>query len=92
MENRQQVVARATFIQEQMRLLGINTDFDQVETLAFRQQPIDGTWGDILPRDDTMPSGDPALGLGFYFRCLSANNHWTPGTTCDPISTMSHLN
>jgi ABC-type transport system substrate-binding protein len=30
-----------------------------------------------------MPSGDPALGMGFYFRCNSANNHWGPGTECD---------
>ena len=79
----EQVVARATFIQEQLRLLGIKTDFDQVETVAYRAQTADGTWGDILPRNDTMPADDPALGMGFYFRCVSPNNHWTPQLGCD---------
>lgn len=82
-ESDAQVQARATFIQEQLRLIGLRTEFDLVETVAYREQTFEGTWGDILPRNDTMPSGDPALGLGFYLRCNSANNHWTPGTECD---------
>ena len=78
-----QVQARATFFQEQLRLLGVRTDFDLVETIAYRKQTSGGSWGDILPRNDTMPSDDPALGLGYYFRCASPNNHWTPGLACD---------
>ncbi|MCH7746222.1 MAG: ABC transporter substrate-binding protein, partial [Chloroflexi bacterium] len=31
----EQVQARATFIQEQLRLLGVKTDFDLIETVAF---------------------------------------------------------
>jgi peptide/nickel transport system substrate-binding protein len=82
-ESDEQVQARATFVQEQLRLIGVKTDFDLVETVAYREQTAQGTWGDILPRNDTMPSSDPALGMGFYSRCVSANNHWTPGTECD---------
>ena len=83
-ESDAQVVARATFVQEQLRLLGIETDFDQVETVAYRQQEAQGTWGDILPGNATMPTDDPALGMGNYFRCDSTGNNWTPGSDCDP--------
>jgi peptide/nickel transport system substrate-binding protein len=82
-ESDEQVQARATFIQEQLRLLGINTEFNLVETVAYREMIATGNWDDILPRNDTMPSSDPALGMGYYFRCESAYNHWTPGTECD---------
>ncbi len=82
-ESDEQVQARATFFQEQLRLLGVQTDFDLVETVAYRKQTSEGSWGDILPRNDTMPADDPALGMGYYFRCVSSNNHWTPGTDCD---------
>ena len=83
-ESDAQVAARATFFQEQLRLLGIETDFDQVETIAYRQQEAQGTWGDILPGNATMGTDDPALGMGGYFRCDSTGNLWTPGTDCDP--------
>ncbi len=79
----EQVQARATFIQEQLNLLGIKTKFDTVETVAYRAQTSGGTWGDILPRNDTMPADDPALGMSFYFGCISPNNHWTPQLPCD---------
>ena len=82
-ESDAQVAARATFVQEQLRLLGIKTDFDQVETVAYRQQEATGTWGDILPGNATMPTDDPALGMGSYFRCDSTGNNWTPGSDCD---------
>ncbi len=82
-ESDEQVQARATFFQEQLRLLGVQTDFDLVETIAYRKQTSEGSWGDILPRNDTMPADDPALGMGYYFRCISSSNHWTPGTECD---------
>ena len=78
----EQVQQRATFIQEQLRLVGIKTDFDIVETVAYRDLTAGGEWGDILPRNDTMPADDPALGMGFYFRCISPSNHWTPQTPC----------
>ena len=82
----EQVQARATFIQEQLRLLGIKTDFDIVETVAYRVQESEGTWGDIMPRNDTMPADDPSAGMGYYFNCISPRNHWTPQTECDPYS------
>ena len=88
-ESDEQVQARATFFQEQLRLLGVQTDFDLVETVAYRKQTSEGSWGDILPRNDTMPADDPALGMGYYFRCVSSNNHWTPGSDCD--ATMETL-
>jgi ABC-type transport system substrate-binding protein len=80
-ESDAQVQARATFIQEQLRLLGINTESDLVETVAYRTQTTDGTWGDLLPRNDTMPADDPFLGMGHYFNSNSlSNNHWIPVT------------
>jgi peptide/nickel transport system substrate-binding protein len=82
-ESDAQVQARATFIQEQLRLLGIKTDFDSVETTAYRVQENEGKWGDILPRNSTMPADDPTAGLGGYLRCESSENRWTPPNTCD---------
>ena len=82
-ESDEQVQIRATFIQEQLRLMGIKTDFELVETRTYREQLSQGTWGDILPRNDTMPADDPALWMGYYFRCSSANNHWTPPGECN---------
>ena len=78
-----QVVARSTFAQEQLRLLGIKTDFNQVEIVAIGQMRTQGTWIDIMPGNATMPTDDPALGMGYYFRCDSTANYWTPGTECD---------
>ena len=78
-----QVVARSTFAQEQLRLLGIKTDFNQVEIVAIGQMRVQGTWIDIMPGNATMPTDDPALGMGYYFRCDSTANYWTPGTDCD---------
>jgi ABC-type transport system substrate-binding protein len=63
-ESDAQVVARATFVQEQLRLLGIKTDFDLVETVAYRHQEQNGLWGDFLPRNATMNNDDPSIGLG----------------------------
>ena len=78
-ESDAQVQARATFIQEQLRLLGVKTEFDLVETVAYRQQTTSGTWGDFLPRNDTMPADDPTLGMSHYFHSGGAtNNHWVP--------------
>ncbi len=82
----EQVQARGIFVQEQLRLLGIKTDFDLVETVAYRDQEDSGTWGDIKPGNTTMPADDPALGMGFYHRCVSSNNFSTPGTPCDAKS------
>src|SRR5919106_1354974 len=82
-ESDNQVVARATFVQEQLRLLGIQTDFDLVETVAYRHQEQNGLWGDFLPRNATMAADDPSAGLGAYLRCSSYENRWSPGTPCD---------
>jgi ABC-type transport system substrate-binding protein len=79
-ESDAQVVARATFVQEQLRLLGIQTDFDLVETVAYRHQEQNGLWGDFLPRNATMVVDDPSAGLGTYLRCASVENRWRPGT------------
>ena len=80
--------ARATFFQAYQRSLGTPSDFDLVETVVYRKQTSEGSWGDILPRNDTMPADAPALGMGNYFRCVSALNHWTPGTDCDEKAEM----
>ena len=82
-ESDAQVGARATFAQEQLRLLGIKTDFNMVETVALAQMRTQGTWVDIMPGNATMPTDDPALGMGYYFRCDSTANYWTPGSDCD---------
>ena len=82
-ESDAQVQARAVFIQEQLRLLGIQTDFDTVETTAYRAQENEGRWGDFLTRNDTMPADDPTAGLGGYLRCTSSENRWTPPNNCD---------
>jgi peptide/nickel transport system substrate-binding protein len=81
-ESEGQAVARSTFIQEQLRLLGINTDFDQVESVAYYQQTVDGTWGDFIVTTANLEYDDPA-GLGISFRCNAVRNLWNPGTECD---------
>ncbi len=78
-ESNEPVQARATFFQAYQRSLGVQSDFDPVETVVYRKQTSEGSWGDILPRNDTMPADAPAPGMGNYFRCVSALNHWTPG-------------
>jgi ABC-type transport system substrate-binding protein len=84
-ESDAQVQARATFVQEQLRLMGIKTDFDSVETVAYRHQEQNGLWGDFLPRNDTMAADDPSAGLGAYLRCESIDNRVTPpNDICDP--------
>ena len=85
-EDDEQVWARASFIGSQLSFLGIIIVFDIVEANAYRAKTADGTWGDILNRNDTMPADDPALGMGFYMRCVSPNNHWTPQTPCDDFA------
>ena len=84
-ESDAQVVGRATFVQEQLRLLGIKTDFDLLETIALRTQEQGGTWGDIMPSNATMAADDPSAGLGGYHRCNSSDNmtHF-PDQPCDP--------
>jgi len=77
-ESDAQVVGRATFVQEQLRLLDIKTDFDLVETVSYRNQEQNGLWGDFLPRNDTMSADDPSAGLGAYLRCASNDNRETP--------------
>ena len=81
-----QVSSRATLVQEQLRLLGIKTDFDLVETVAYRQQNADGAWGDFQSGNATMPTDDPSLGMGFYHRCSSLRNYETPQGGCDTTS------
>lgn len=79
------VQARATFVQEQLRLMGIKTDFDTVETVAYRNQENNGLWGDLLARNDTMAADDPSAGMGAYIRCTSNDNRETPpDDLCDP--------
>jgi len=90
-ESDAQVSARATFLQEQLRLLGIKTDFDQVETVAYRVMEQQGTWGDFLPGNDTQPEDDPSVGLGPYLRCDSFSNLWSPGGPCEQDTTMKEL-
>jgi peptide/nickel transport system substrate-binding protein len=83
-ESDAQVVGRATFVQEQLRLMGIKTDFDLLETIALRAQEQNGTWGDIMPSNATMAADDPSAGLGGYHRCSSSSNmtHY-PDQPCD---------
>jgi ABC-type transport system substrate-binding protein len=79
-ESDAQVVSRATFIQEQLRLIGIQTDFDLVENIAYDNLLIDGTWGDLNPGNATMPQDDPFLGMGLYFSSKAVGtNLWQPG-------------
>ena len=82
-EGDEQVGARATFLQEQLRLLGINTDFDLVETIAYRKLESDGTWGAFKPGNNTVTADDPNAGVAAFLRCDSAGNHWTPNGPCD---------
>jgi len=82
-EGDEQVGARATFLQEQLRLLGIKTDFDLVETIAYRKLESDGTWGAFKPGNNTVTADDPNAGVAAFLRCDSAGNHWTPNGPCD---------
>ena len=82
-ESDAQVQARATFLQEQLRLLGVKTDFDSVETIAYREQEASGTWGDLKPGNSTVPADDPNAGVSSFLRCDSTSNDWTPNGPCD---------
>ena len=83
-EGDQQRVSRATFAQEQLRLLGIKTDFDTVETVAYRKQSQLGLWGDFIGSTGGVSGiDDPFVGLGHYYTCASIFNFQTPGTDCD---------
>ena len=83
-ESDNQRVSRATFIQEQLRLMGIKTDFDLVETVAYRKQSQTGKWGDILGTTGGVSGvDDPFVGLNYYYGCDSFYNFQTPGTECD---------
>jgi len=85
-ESDEQVQARATLVQEQLRLLGIETEFDSVESIAWRQQVTTGEWGDFTPANTTMPADNPGLGMSFYHGCASATNFQTPQNDCDATS------
>jgi ABC-type transport system substrate-binding protein len=79
-----QRVNRATFMQEQLRLLGIKTDFDTVETVAYRKARQSGDWGDFMSSTGGVAGvDDPFIGLGHSHRCDSLYNFQTPGTECD---------
>lgn len=82
-ESDAQVQARATFLQEQLRLVGIQTDFDLVETIAYREQEQSGTWGDLKPGNSTVTADDPNAGVAGFLRCDSAGNYWTPNGPCN---------
>ena len=83
-ESDAQRVNRATFMQEQLRLLGIQTNFDTVETVAYRKTRQAGDWGDFMGSTGGVAGvDDPFLGLGHYHRCASLFNFQTPGTDCD---------
>jgi ABC-type transport system substrate-binding protein len=82
-ESDPQVIERGTFVQEQLRLSGIKTEFDQVETIAIRTMLFDGTWGDFMPYNEGLLVDDPGVGLGHRYRCDSIYNAQTPGTECD---------
>ena len=77
-ESDAQVQARATFLQEQLRLMGVKTDFDSVETIAYREQENSGTWGDLKPGNSTVSADDPNAGVASFLRCDSTGNDWTP--------------
>ena len=85
-ESDEQVQARATLVQEQLRLLGIKTDFDTVESVAWRQQVTTGTWGNFTPANTTMPADNPGLGMSFYYGCTSGTNYQTPQNDCNETS------
>ena len=82
-ESDAQVQARSTFLQEQLRLIGIKTDFDLVETIAYREQEASGTWGDLKPGNSTVTADDPNAGVAGFLRCDSSGNYWTPNGPCD---------
>ena len=83
-ESDAQRVNRATFMQEQLRLLGIKTDFDTVETIAYRKSRQAGDWGDFMASTGGVAGvDDPYLGLGHNHRCESLFNFQTPGSPCD---------
>jgi len=82
-EGDRQRVTRATLAQEQLRLLGIKTDFDTVETVAYRKQSQTGLWGDFVGSTGGVSGiDDPYVGLGHYYTCESLYNFQTPGP-CD---------
>ena len=86
-ESDAQRVGRATFMQEQLRLLGIQTDFDTVETVSYRKSRQSGDWGNFMGSTGGVAGvDDPLIGIGHYHRCDSLFNFQTPGTECDATS------
>jgi ABC-type transport system substrate-binding protein len=90
-ESDPQVVERAVFLQEQLRLLGLNIEFDTVESVAYRDQQANGTWGDFMAANSGAGSfDDPGQALGIYFRCDSSRTYFFyPDGECD--QTMEDL-
>ena len=77
-ESDNQRVNRATYMQEQLRLLGIKTDFDVIETIAYRKSRQAGDWGDFMASTGGVAGvDDPFLGLGHNHRCASLFNFQT---------------
>jgi peptide/nickel transport system substrate-binding protein len=84
-ESDAQVVERAVFLQEQLRLLGVSIDFDTVESVAYRDQQANGTWGDFMAANSGAGSfDDPSQALGLYLKCASSRSYYFfPDRECD---------
>ena len=72
---------RATFLQEHLRLLGIETDFN-VPCDPFPRSGRCG-WDDFLPDNSFVASDDPNTGVSSLLQCDVIYDYWTPGSPCD---------
>ena len=79
----QWVIDRAVFVQEQMRLVGIKTDFDIPETIRMWRPYRFGA--DFSFRSSTVPADDPNLGPAYYLRCDSFGNFLNAGWDHDQL-------
>ena len=82
MESDEQVVNRATFLQEQLRLMGVKTDFDLVETIAYRTLETTGEWERSSPATTRWPPTTPTRD-GPAAAVRVHGELWTPGYACD---------
>ncbi|MFQ5860363.1 MAG: ABC transporter substrate-binding protein [Dehalococcoidia bacterium] len=74
-EDDAQVIARSTFLQQQLALMGIQTEVEFVASAAARIRATEGDFGVITSWNRTMPGGgDPTIGIGGYFACGTGQN------------------
>ena len=83
LESDEQVHVLGMFLQEQLRMLGVKTDFEIPNHIPRLRPYRPHQWSDFIPRSSTVPADDPNEGVAKYLLCDSYYNLWTPDGPCD---------